>query len=685
MNSFIFQARMNQLFRALIIILILYGCNRESTTGIQKEPIDSTRIYIEKVEEAALTDQKQKFLRKAYSSAISIDNDSVKNAKILKLAYKAFKLNDSLLFKKANKEALELSKKLKDTFGIADASWNYGAYFFGQEILDSAYYHYLIAEKHFRRLNNRNYQGKMLFNMALIQSRIKDYTGSEITTFKAISKFDDLKKNLSLYRCYNHLGVLYSELHEYEKSLIYYDQAQNYLEKVKDKKLFEQGILNNIGMVYQQMGIQQLAILYFNKALKKSDLQAKSPNLYARLIDNRAYSKFLAGEEAGVESDFYKAMKIRDSMGNLSGLAVNNLHLAKLYLAKNDSLRAIDFLNQARSIASNVKNNRDQLDALHLLSILDKNQSAAHLENYIHLKDSLTNAERKTRDKFTRLLYETDKYKEKMIKLSSERIYIFIIAAIAIIILLLLYQIKVQRSKNKELQFEKEQQAANEEIYSLIIQQQLKIEEGRHQERKRVAEELHDGILGKLFGTRIELGFLSFENTELDKAKLHSNIQELHLIEKEIRDISHDLLKEDNSLRIDFLEIVEHLVKKRSLTGNFLYDFDSHENIRWDTISGEVKIELYRIIQEGLHNIVKYAQAKMVNIKFIQNEDYLSLHIKDNGVGFNLKTTHLGIGLRNIKSRAQKLKGKLTIDTVPENGTLLIIQIPKNKCYEVYI
>ena len=79
---------------------------------------------------------------------------------------------------------------------------------------------------------------------------------------------------------------------------------------------------------------------------------------------------------------------------------------------------------------------------------------------------------------------------------------------------LFLYIIKAQKTKNRELLFKQEQQKVNEEIYNLMISQQNTIETNRIKEKKRVAQELHDGVLGRMFGVRMNLDSLNKFNDE---------------------------------------------------------------------------------------------------------------------------------------------------------------------------
>src|SRR5690606_15969710 len=144
-------------------------------------------------------------------------------------------------------------------------------------------YHYSKAQKIYSALNNKFYSGRMLYNMALVQSDIKDYTGSEISTIKAIELLKPLNKYEQLYNCYNNLGVLSNALEEYDRALTYHQEALGYLKKVKEKDNLEQATENNIGVVYEGLGQHKLAIVQFSKVLRSRDLRETDAKFYAKV------------------------------------------------------------------------------------------------------------------------------------------------------------------------------------------------------------------------------------------------------------------------------------------------------------------------------------------------------------------------------------------------------------------
>jgi signal transduction histidine kinase len=638
---------------------------------------DSVAIWLQQVTKKSFElEERKKFLREAYHQNIKLQKDSIKNRNLLKIAYEAYKLNDTTFLKKTNLEAQHLSIKLRDTFGLAETLWNFGAFYAEKEMMDSAYYHYYQAYKYFKSIEQDYYTGKMLYNLAVIQKDVKDYTGSEILVFQAISIFKKLNKHLNLYLCYNLLGAVFDGLRDYDKAIFYHNKALEYLEEVTRRYIYLELSLNNLGLVYQKQGNYKKAIEYFKDALKNNNLKTQDINHYARLIDNLAYTKFLSGDTTNVSHEFYKALQIRDSINSSSGVLINKLHLAEFYAAYADTAKAILNAKEANKLALNVNNNRDKLASLILLSKLDKDNAKAYLSNYVSLSDSLQNQERKLRNKFTRIRFETDEYKEETEKLLRQKILISAAGLILVLILLLLYFIKAQHTQNKKLLFEKEQQKANEEIYSLMLKQQFKMEEGRLKERHRIAEDLHDGVLGRIFGARLGLGFLNIKGDNETLEKHTFFIDELQHIEKEIRTISHELKNELFTAKLNFITIVEDLIKNRSNVSNFKYTLFSDDIIYWNEVDEKIKINCYRIIQEALQNINKYSKASLVNVDFNLTDKILKLVIKDNGIGFDTTLKKNGIGLKNIQSRTQKIGGKFTINSNINKGTILTFLIP---------
>ncbi len=606
-----------------------------------------------------------------------IENDSTRNKRLLDEAYEISKGDDSIGFIKANKKAYKSSLKLKNTSGIAATHWNYGTYYAKKEVFDSSYYHYYQAYKSYEAINDNYFSGKMLFNMAYVQSRFEDYVSTENKLFEAISKFEPLDKNLSLYNCYKLLGTIYKELEDYENSIRYHNTALDYLKRVKNKKgNIKEGALNDIAITYQKQEDYDKAIEYLERVLELEDLSTQNPKLYAKIIDNLAYTKLLKKDTLSIKKDLEKALDIRNRVKDFSGIVVNKLHLADYYIYGLDTLKAVTYAKEANDLAHAVENKRDILSSLLLLSKIDTKNTSQYLNEYVTLKEKIEKDNNKIKNKFARIRFETDDHIYRSKQLSSQNTIILISSIAVIFILVLLLFIRSERAKNRELILEAQKQQANEDVYKLMLKQQSKLEEGRLKERNRISEELHDGVLGKIFGTRMGLGFLNLEGKEQDKAKQQSYIDELHKIEREIRAISHELKNDVLLSKQDYITLIKALIEEQSIAGNFKYNITTIDEEFWNGSSDLIKINSYRIIQESLLNITKHANATQVNITLGYTNESLNFTIEDDGVGFNDKKTSKGIGISNINSRVKTINGTYSLVSQKNKGTKTTVLIP---------
>ena len=250
------------------------------------------------------------------------------------------------------------------------------------------------------------------------------------------------------------------------------------------------------------------------------------------------------------------------------------------------------------------------------MAVIEPQKASEYNKEYIRINDSLQKADRKIAEKFTRIEYETDDIKQENADLTTQNRNLVYIFGSILILGMFLYIIKAQKAKNRELLYKQEQQKANEEIYNLMISQQNDVENIRVIEKKRVAQELHDGVLGRMFGVRMNLDSLNKFHDELASQQRNSYLVELKNIEQDIREISHDLSKEKSDLINNFVAIVDNLLEeqKKTFQAKLVSSIDS--TIKWDLMSNAIKINLYRVVQESLQNINKYANASNIKIEF---------------------------------------------------------------------
>jgi len=233
-----------------------------------------------------------------------------------------------------------------------------------------------------------------------------------------------------------------------------------------------------------------------------------------------------------------------------------------------------------------------------------------------------------------------------------------------------------QRRKNQKLRFEQAQQRTNQEIFNLLLAQSSKIEEGKQLEKKRISEELHDGILGQMLGIRLILSGLNNKTDDDSVLKRGELLKKLQGLEEEIRTISHELNRASQEKINNFIVSIEELVQTIRDSSRMKCQFKYDDSIDWDQLNADIKINIYRIIQESLQNCIKHAKATVVDIILEYTGKQLNIIIADNGTGFNTKKGKKGIGLKNMNSRLEKLNGTYDIRSQIGQGTKVIASIP---------
>ena len=673
----------NKLSIALLFFLFVFiACTQKSTekTLPFNTEEDSLSEYFSLANDLSINNKKRKeFANKAFEIVINQKADSTNRVNLFKVANRYYNINDWKDFNKTVQLVLNKAVTAKDTFHITKAYTYLGDYYDFKLISDSAFMFYNKAEKLYTKPKDNIALSKILISKANLQYKIGDFLGSQNTVFNVLRKIKNEKQvNNILYDAYNLLGLVYNELGEYDNALIYSNKAliisgdQSIPEEFQAKA----STFNNIGFLYLNSHNYLLAKKYFQKGLDQQNLLKYKPSLFAVLLDNLAYCKFKLNETNDLPELFYEALKLRDSLKLSSGIFINKIHLSEYYASQKDTLSSIKYSNEALSLARGTKVSRDILVALKQLSIIEPEKAYIYSKEYIRINDELQKEERSMGDKFSRIEYETDKIKDENTTLADQNRNLVYAFSFVTILGLFLYIIKAQKTKNRELLYKQQQQKANEDIYNLMISQQNTIETNRVKEKKRVAQELHDGVLGRMFGVRMNLDGLNGFNDEMAIKQRISYLTELKNIEQDIREISHDLNREKSELINNFVTIVDNLLEKQRNTFNTKLVSSIDRNIKWELLVNAVKINLYRIIQESLQNINKYANASAIQVEIRKQDDNIVLAITDNGDGFNVKVKKKGIGMQNMLSRTKECNGTFNVKSKKGEGTSITVIIP---------
>ena len=669
-------------FHILLFLIFVFGACSEKTNSDKNitSSSDSLPTYLSLANEEKLPlNFKQDYNRKALSIILNQKDDSINKVNLFKVANRYYNMSDWKGYTETTRLILERSKKSNDSANIAKAYSYLGDYYVVKSIADSAFMNYYKAEKLYLRLKDEYHIAKTFLNKASLQYNEGDFFESEINVFKALSSLKKQKNvNDLFYESYNILGILYNEREEYDKALEFQNKALLVLE---DKSIplefqYKATSLNNIGYVYLKTYNYKKAKVFFKEGLEQTNLFKDKPTLYAILLDNLAYTKFKLKESDQLPDLFFQSLKIRDSLKLKAEIIATKIHLSEYFAFKKDTFKAIQFSKQALMQARTSDKLINTLIALKQIAIVDPKNASIYSKEYIHLNDKMLKAERNMGEKFSRIEYETNEIKDQNSNLQEKNKTLVYVFSICTLVGLFFYVYKTQQARNRELLFKQQQQVANEDIYNLLISQQNDIELTRIKEKKKVAQELHDGVLGRMFGIRISLD--SLEQMDEDEAlpKRRKYLTELKNIEEDIREISHDLNREKSELINNFVLILNKLFENQQNTYDSELITSIDPQIKWELVSNAVKINLYRIIQEALQNCNKYANAEKITVEFKSEINYLILSIYDDGIGFNTKRTKNGIGLHNIEYRAAECKGSMSIKSVQGEGTLLVVKVP---------
>ncbi len=213
------------------------------------------------------------------------------------------------------------------------------------------------------------------------------------------------------------------------------------------------------------------------------------------------------------------------------------------------------------------------------------------------------------------------------------------------------------------------------------LQQQQKIEqfqiimEAEEQESKRIARELHDGLGVLLAAAKINHSLMGkiLEPKHIEHATYQKSQAILDQMNQEIRTIVNKLMP-DYITHKSFDEALITLAEKVNDPGKCTVGVNVYGAIR--DLHPERSYALYRVVEEILHNALKHSGARNLVIQLMYHEEQLHIVIEDDGRGFDHKNVYLGMGLSNITTRINLLKGVVNLNSDPKNGTTYTMEIP---------
>lgn len=193
-----------------------------------------------------------------------------------------------------------------------------------------------------------------------------------------------------------------------------------------------------------------------------------------------------------------------------------------------------------------------------------------------------------------------------------------------------------------------------------LLRDSIRVQE---RERDRISADLHDGLISKL--NVLLLTMHADDRNENARILLRDSIGIA-------RRISHDLsppLLSETELQDLIADFITPL--KSAMDVRFYLSIHSER-----TVDDDVKLQLFRVVQEIISNSIKHAKAGMIEVSLRITEKYISLRIADDGVGFNAEKKTKGLGQKNIELRIQLLKGKYRLRSKSKKGTVFLLHIP---------
>jgi signal transduction histidine kinase/tetratricopeptide (TPR) repeat protein len=525
--------------------------------------------------------------------------------------------------------------------------------------------------------------GVTLNNIGINYDEQGDYVLSLKAYFKALRIADATADSMLKADILSNIGVVYKKQKQYDKVLEYYQSALELYKKI-NSPFGETVIAGNIGSVLLQTGDYKKSITY--SLLAKKGYEALGYSRYIPYtLGNMALAYDSLHQREKAEQFYLDAYEQHSRFANKYEMAYVCKNLAFFYLLNNQSVNALTYARKAIELAKIVGAKEMLRDSYYAMARVNHKlnlheQAYLFQQKYISLNDSLIEQGRIKTIFELQTKYETEK-KEKQIalqnsqlsenKIQLQRTYL-VIAALVIVVTLIIVIFALMRSrlKRKQQLIESEKQLAVREAF---IDATLQSQEG---ERKRVAQDLHDGMGQLITELRFMIGNIKPSSTVEERVQFaETGERVLNDMHKEVRAVAFNLMPQTliqsgvvPTLREMALRIGERNPVKVEVT-----------SFELDRLSEVQEISIYRICQEWINNVLKYSGASKVDINLVHNGDDISITIEDDGEGFDSSTLEhaKGNGWKNILSRAGLIKASVDIDSTPgRRGTSLLVSIP---------
>ena len=646
---------------------------------VEKKQQDSARIAVE-TSVRKIRSETDSLLKLTESGPQ--DTLKVNRLNLLAVLFSNFSYDTAMVYAS---EAKSLAEKIHYLRGISAALKNIGVlteFFKKNWISATAYFQeaIAIAEK------NKFYKELHDYYSAILNCYfyLGNFPNAMKITTKGLASAEAHKDQDMIFRYNNLIGTIYFRQENYEESLKYYLQSLRMADRLNDDT---QRVFVNLGLADVYIA-QKDSARAFSCLFRSRDISRKTFDIPTHLYRHKIpYTLYRIGYAFKIFGNNAEGLKYTlDALAYTRKVSCDKFDIANYYLQAGDIYRKLndhpnakENLYRGLSIAEEIRHKEDTRDAYGFLSEIysaEKKFDSAFLflGLYTNLKDSIVNEVTQRSIAEIQGQYNVAKKDKEIVRQHQFRNILIGSFVFLLLILVFLYNRYQLRQKNK---YQKELNRQQNELFNAIGAAQ-------DQERKRIAQDIHDSLGSILSAARLKLSALKESQTLPSNEQTENYRTTLQLLDEaaaELRSISHNIMPATLS-KLGLIAALKNLSNTISshpiaIGSGLQINFTSHDFT--ERIPEKMEMSIYRIVLELINNIVKHAQANKVTIQLIKYPDYINLSVEDNGRGFdylNALKEKKGIGLGNVLSRVEYLRAKMNVDSVPGRGTTVIIDVP---------
>ena len=512
----------------------------------------------------------------------------------------------------------------------------------------------------------------ILFFKAKILDRGNRYTKSLAQLYKVVEEAEMLKDTLIQIQAKTGIGWVLMEMEQYNEALKWLIKALHTSPNKKHYKNYG-ALYSNIATTYNALHKPDSAKYYIDIAIK--DARENDNLLFLATALNMQAKIFIAGKQPRLaETALQEAVEIRKKLNDPFYTVYDMSSLASYYANNNQAAKGIDLCKEGIILAKKSGLSSQLLMIYHALA---ENYKAAGkiieysktLEDIIFLKDSFNNINS------SKLLADMQSGSESLKKektivqqqldITKKNYWLFgsaLFAVMAVIIIWLTFK-NYRRKQNIKMQLalEGEKRIAAQSII-----------DAEEHERKRIAADLHDNIGAYASAIRADVEKIATNGFEKNNASLQNLEQHSQEIINSLRDTIWVLNKENITIT-GISDRIKNYINKLQPSYDHI-QFKISEDIQTDVrINSQNALNIFRIVQEAIHNALKHSGAAVVCLN-ISSKNNIVIQITDDGKGMEENMVSNGNGLLNMQARARQTGMKLSITSVMKKGTVLVLE-----------